>query len=155
MRFSLTSAGIEIAGQVTGVDSGGSGIPVAWRPDLIPGGILEPDPVEGNLRTFRAGDIFFTPRNVSGGPLANSMPDGGSLGRNTFRGPSFANWNVNFAKTLEVSEHLRILLRGDIINIWNHRNFGNPVASINSPAFGSNTSDPGNRAAMLSAKISF
>ena len=140
---------------VTGVDSGGSGIPVAWRPDLLPGGSLLRDPVHGDLRTFKAINLLHTPRTAGGSPLASSMPEGGNLGRNTFRGPAFLLGNLNVTKFVQIRDSLRLQLRGDFLNVLNHRNFGNPVSNLNSSAFGSNTTDPGNRSVLLSAKLSF
>ena len=143
----------------TGVDSGGSGIPIGWRPDYSPKGILQKDPVEKNLRTFKTlitgKGIFATPLTSGGLPLPNSMPRGGNLGRNTFRGPSYLNWNFSLAKKIPVSESLNLQLRADWFNLWNHRNFGNPVAIMSSPAFGTNTTDPGARTMLLGMKVSF
>ncbi len=145
----------------TGVDSGGSGtfFLSPWRPDYNPNGQFSKDPVEGNLRTFRTpitGEgIVVTPLTAGGRPLPNSMPNGGNLGRNTFRGPSFTNWNFSLMKTVSLSERSTVQLRADWINLWNHRNFGNPVAAMNSPAFGSNTTNPGGRSMLLSLKIRF
>ena len=142
----------------TGVDSGGSGVPVGWRPNYNPQGIFVKDPVEGNLRTFispLAGGIFVTPLTSGGLPLANSMLLGGNLGRNTFRGPSFSNWNFSLAKTFTISKRLKLRLRSDWFNLWNHRNFGNPEARMNSSAFGKNITDPGGRTMLISAKVHF
>ena len=36
--------------------------------------------------------------------MANNMPSGGTLGRNTYRGPGFANWNFSLAKKFSLSE---------------------------------------------------
>ena len=143
----------------TGVDSGGSGNPFPWRPDYNPNGQFSKDPVEGNLRTFRTpitGEgIVVTPLTAGGRPLPNSMPNGGNLGRNTFRGPSFTNWNFSLMKTVSLTERSTAQIRADWINLWNHRNFGNPVAAMISPAFGNNTTDPGGRSMLLSLKIRF
>ena len=143
----------------TGVDSGGSGVPIGWRPDYNPNGFLQRDSAEGNLRTFKTpitGEgIFVTPLTRGGLPLPNSMPHGGNLGRNTFRGPSYLNWNFNLAKRIPLSEHFNLQFRADWFNLWNHRNFGNPVATMSSPAFGTNITDPGGRAMLISLKILF
>ena len=143
----------------TGVDSGGSGVPIGWRPNYNPNGIFERDPVEGNLRTFKTpitGEgVFLTPLTSGGLPLSNSMPHGGNLGRNTFRGPSFVNWTFSLAKQIPVSERVALQLRADWFNLWNHRNFGNPVATMNSPAFGTDTTDPESREMLISLKILF
>ena len=142
----------------TGVDSGGSGVPIGWRPNYNPKGIFAKDPVDGNLRTFKtpiSGEgLFVTPLTPRGIPLPNSMPGGGNLGRNTFRGPSYSNWNLSLAKRIPISEAINLQLRADWFNLWNHRNFGNPEARMNSPAFGTNTTDPGGRTMLLGMKIS-
>jgi hypothetical protein len=140
----------------TGVDSGGSGFGIAWRPDYNPDGVIAKDPDQDNFRTFSTpgGDVFLTPM-VGNLPLANSMPQGGNLGRNTFRGPGYANWSLSVAKKLSVSQRLTAQLRADYFNLWNHRNFGNPVATMNSSAFGTNSTDPGGRTMLLGLKFSF
>jgi hypothetical protein len=96
-----------------------------------------------------------TPLGTSGKPLIDTVPGGGNLGRNTFRGPAYESWNVSFAKTFKVTERLQITLRSDWTDFFNHRNFGPPVSSMNAPNFGANTSDPGTRSAFLGAKVSF
>ncbi len=144
----------------TGVDSGGAGISTPFRPNYNPGGVFAADPVDGTLRTFKTPingtGIFVTPLTPAGAPLANSMPGGGSLGRNSLRGPAFANWNVSLSKTVTLAERWKLQLRGDWMDMWNHRNFGNPVATMNNPsAFGTNVTDPGGRTMLLSAKLRF
>jgi hypothetical protein len=41
------------------------------------------------------------------------------------------------------------------MNFWNHRNFGNPEARMVTPSFGVNSTDPGVRSMLVSAKIRF
>jgi hypothetical protein len=146
----------------TGVDSGGSGSATPWRPHFNPNGQFHKDPVEGNLRTFQTPITgegrFLTPLTRGGLPLANSMPNGGSLGRNTLRGPSFTSWNFSLMKTISVTERWKVQLRSDWINLWNHRNFPNPDSRMNSPAFGTNTDDligQGSRTMLASVRIRF
>jgi hypothetical protein len=143
----------------TGIDSGGTGTTAPFRPNYNPNGILSMDPVTGNLRTFttpiNGTGIVVTPLTPSGSPLANSMPGGGNLGRNTFRGPGFMQTNFSLFKDIPITESWRIRLKGDFINAFNQRNFLNPVATMNSPNFGQNTSDPGGRTVLLSAHIRF
>jgi hypothetical protein len=45
--------------------------------------------------------------------------------------------------------------RGMFFDLFNHRNFGNPVTNMSSPSFGQNTSDPGGRQILLSGRIRF
>ena len=141
------------------VDTGGTGTPGPHRPDWNPSGTFTKDPDTGNLRTFatslRVDPAFLTPLTAAGVPLANSVAGGGNLGRNTFRGPGDNLWNLSLLKNINITERWKVQLRGDFINLWNHRNFGNPVATMNSPIFGQNTTDPGGRTMLLCAKIRF
>ncbi len=142
----------------TGVDSNGDGV-VADRPDYHPGGSILLDPVTGDWRSFQmplnGTGLMITPTGSNGIPLAYTMPLGGNLGRNTFRGPSYASWNVNLSKTFSITERLRLSFRASTTNLMNHRNFGAPNAAMNSPTFGQNTPPSVARATVLSAKIQF
>lgn len=145
----------------TGVDSNGNGAFGANeqdRPAYNPAGRLTLDPVTGDWRSFTAplnGGVFVTPLARNGSPLANSVAGGGNLGRNTFRGPGYAQWNVGLSKRFSISERWKLDLRADTSNLFNHRNFGNPVASMNAPNFGTNQSDPPSRSILLSLKLRF
>lgn len=145
---------------LTGVDTGGTGTPSPHRPDWNPSGTFTPDPVTGNYRTFTSpltgNPAFITALSPSTRlPLANTNPGGGNLGRNTFRGPGWRNWSLTVMKNFNITERWRIQVRNDFINAFNHRNFLNPVVQMSSPNFGVNTSDPGGRTMLLSAKILF
>jgi hypothetical protein len=132
------------------------------RPDYNPNGIIIKDPVTGDLRTFtipsNVSGIVTAPRRTSDNSiLGNSMPGGGNLGRNSFRGPSFQNWNMSLMKRISVSEKWQIQLRSDFNNLWNHTNFRNPDARMSSSTFGVNTDPPwtDSREIMFVAKIKF
>jgi hypothetical protein len=148
---------------VTGVDSNGDGCcgganPPVDRPDYNPNGILRLDPVTGTWRSFStplSGGIFATPLGPNGLPLPNSVPSGGNLGRNTFRGPAYANVNFSLLKRFVITERWQTELRVDWSNFLNHRNFGPPVLIMSSAAFGSNASNPPSREALLGFKIRF
>ncbi|PYS17155.1 MAG: hypothetical protein DMG15_00130 [Acidobacteria bacterium] len=145
----------------TGVDTVGTfATAFPGRPNYNPGGILTKDPATGDLRTFVIpinGTGIVTAPLGQNGILANSMPGGGNLGRNTFRGPSFQNWNFALMKKISFKESRQLQIRGDFANLWNHRNFQNPVAMMSSPAFGQNTATllTDSRQIMLSAKVKF
>jgi hypothetical protein len=142
----------------TGVDTVGTtagGTNPPGRPNFKPGGTFYKDPISGDLRTFT---IPLDGTGIVTAPLlANSMAGGGNLGRNTFRGPSFQQWNASLMKRIAIKENLQIQLRSDFINIWNHNNFANPEARMSSPTFGRNTakliSDA--REMLFSAKVKF
>ena len=102
-----------------------------------------------------SGLLTTTLNSATGIPLANSSAVFGNLGRNTFRGPKFANWNLGLFKNFQLTERWKLQLRNDLINAFNQYNFGNPVATMNSPIFGTNTSNPGNRTMLMSVKVMF
>jgi Carboxypeptidase regulatory-like domain len=148
----------------TGVDSNGDG----WqgglaghdRPNYNPGGHIQLDPVTGNWRTFTTpldgSGLFLTPLRADGTPLPYSMPFGGNLGRNTFRGPGLSLWDLSLMKPFRLNERWQLDVRADWINLFNHRNFGPPAANMsNSVLFGTNSSDPGSRQMLLGLKLRF
>jgi len=154
----------------TGVDSAGIGTATPARPDLNASGIFKAnynpatllkEDFSGGLRTFLiprdATGLVVAPRSATGTLLINSMPGGGNLGRNTFRGPNFQQWNFSLLKSISITEALKLQLRSDFVNLWNHNNFANPVATMNSPAFGTNTADliSDSRQILFSGKLRF
>ena len=153
----------------TGVDSAGIGNPVPARPNYNPNGIFKPNydaagvmkqDYSGGLRTFYIpvdGTGIVTAPLGPNGILANSMPGGGNLGRNTFRGPRFQNWNFSLLKSFKIRESVQLQLRSDFTNLWNHRNFPNPVAVMSSTSFGQNTATPltDSRLILFNAKLKF
>jgi hypothetical protein len=155
----------------TGVDSAGIGTATPARPDLNPGGVfmVNYNPTTGvkeafsgtGLRTFSipqdSTGLVVAPRSSTGVLLTNSMPGGGNLGRNTFRGPSYQQWNFSMLKSIKIKEQLALQIRADFVNLWNHNNFANPVATMNSPSFGANTATliSDTRQMLFSAKMKF
>ena len=144
---------------LTGVDTYGNGGGGSARPFYNPGGSITLDPVSNDLRTFvtplNGTGIVVTNLGSSGLPLANSSSVFGNLGKNTFRGPGFDNQNISFMKKVPITERIAVELRADFIDLFNHRNFGNPTSSLSSLNFGKNTSDPGGRSVLLSGRIRF
>lgn len=51
----------------------------------------------------------------------------GSLGRNALRGPGYQNVDFSIFKDTNITENLRLQLRAEIFNIFNHPNFSNPL----------------------------
>jgi hypothetical protein len=152
-----------------GVDTLGAGTTTTQpgRPDFNPGGIMTPDPVTGNFRTFviplDGTGIVTAPHvvtNTTTGAvtfLKNSMPVGGTLGRNTFRGPGYSNTNMSLLKRFKLPGDKSLEIRGDFLNLFNHDNFQNPVVNMSSPNFGKNIFVPltDARQVLLGAKFRF
>lgn len=144
---------------LTGVDTYGIGTSGSARPDYNPGGKITLDPVSNNYRTFilplDGSGIVSTHLGSTGLPLANSQVKFGNLGRNTFRGPSLDKQDVTLYKNIKLTERVGLEFRGEFFNIFNHRNFGNPVVNMSSVTFGQNLSDPGGRQILLSGRVRF
>jgi outer membrane receptor protein involved in Fe transport len=143
---------------LTGVDTYGNGSSAA-RPNYNPAGIVTLDPVSHDWRTFNTPlsgtGIVVTPLGPSGLPLADSNTHFGNLGRNTFRGPGLDSQNLTLIKRFAITERAKLEFRGEFFDLFNHRNFGNPIVSMSSPIFGQNTSDPGGRQILLSGRVMF
>lgn len=95
------------------------------RPDLVSGVPLYlDDPLApGGRRINRA---------------AFTIPVGrqGTLGRNALRG--FPLWQMDLAlrRQFHLTERLNLQFRAEVFNIFNHPNFGDPVAQLNNNQFG-------------------
>ena len=72
------------------------------------------------------------PRPVSG--------TNGNLGRNTVRGPGFAQTDLQLAKTFKFTERINAKLQLDAFNAFNRVNLNNPSTDLNSNNFGRSTS---------------
>ena len=60
----------------------------------------------------------------------------GSSGRNAFTGPGLFNTDLSLARAFRVRESLRLTLRADFYNVFNHANLNNPNSFFGSPDFG-------------------
>ena len=79
----------------------------------------------------------------------------GNGGRNQLRGPG--SWNLDYSlfKNFPFNERVRLQVRGEMFNLFNHTRLGNPVNSFSSPQFGSINSALDPRIVQLAAKIIF
>jgi len=92
-------------------------------------GTLRPD-VDGPIEILGRVDAWFDPTVFS--PVARF----GSLGRNVIIGPTFNNTDCSISKTTRLSERLRIQIRAEFFDVFNHANFGPPGNVVGSPSFG-------------------
>jgi hypothetical protein len=79
------------------------------------------------LNSYYAGYTFTVP--PANAPFGN-------LGRNSFRAPSFEQWDVSINKNFRIAETMRVQFRSEFFNILNHTNFGIPDSKITDSAFG-------------------
>jgi hypothetical protein len=85
----------------------------------------------------------------------------GNLGRNAVIGPGFRTTDLSVMKTLRPGR-VRVQLRVDAFNLFNHANFGPPGNLVGSPTFGKitrtrfPTGEAGSsRQIQLAAKVAF
>jgi hypothetical protein len=63
----------------------------------------------------------------------------GNLSRNSSPGPSWWNYDTSLVKDTQVTELLRVQLRAEFFNIFNHPTFALPNGTLGSPTFGLST----------------
>jgi hypothetical protein len=73
-------------------------------------------------------------------PASGSQSRPGNLGRHALWGPGAVTWNAAFSKTFAVKERVRVRVRGDMFNAFNHTNLGGLTTNIASGTFGRFTS---------------
>ena len=79
----------------------------------------------------------------------------GTLGRNALRLPGLWNIDLALSKNLAFTERVRLQIRGDLFNAFNHTNFSGINTNIRSSGFGLFTSTRGARVIQLNARLSF
>ena len=79
----------------------------------------------------------------------------GTLGRNTFRGPGFAQVDVSVSKRFAITEAVGLQLRLNAYNALNRVNLDNPVTDLNNNNFGRSTSQQTPRAFEAVLRLNF
>jgi hypothetical protein len=79
----------------------------------------------------------------------------GTGGRNQLRGPAYWNADYSLFKNFSPREGLKLQLRGEFFNIFNHANLGSPQTTLISPTFGRITSASSPRIVQVAAKLVF
>jgi hypothetical protein len=79
----------------------------------------------------------------------------GNAGHNSLRGPGFFNVDVSLSREFHLRERLTIHARAEAFNLFNHPNFGSPVANISSANFGQITTASDPRILQASMKLTF
>ncbi len=70
-------------------------------------------------------------------PAGNTF---GSLNRNSIQGPDLFNYNLSLFRNFAIRENVKFELRGEVYNLTNSTNYGNPISSLSSPGFGTSLS---------------
>ena len=72
----------------------------------------------------------------SGGAVSLGAGSYGNFGRDVFHGPGTLNTDLRLSKTVHITEHDTLTLRGEAFNFFNHTQFFNPDGNINDTTFG-------------------
>jgi hypothetical protein len=124
--------------QMNIIQSARSGFPftaVCNNQQVRPNVIGDPFATTGSLYLNRAA---FDCNNAAGSVTnaAGQTIRFGSLGRNTFRGPSIWNTDVSFFKNTYVTEKTRIQIGVEFFNFFNHTNETVPTNNVTDGSFG-------------------
>jgi hypothetical protein len=136
--------------QIDGIFRYAAGTP--WTPTAdpglcaCPGNIVRANVVPAGYSTvvgFYPGFFGFYPfaYNVQNYALAQPAAGTyGNLGRNSFRGPGFANYDMSVFRSFVMTENTRLEVRGEAFNLSNSAFFANPsITNVNAGNFGQST----------------
>ena len=120
------------------------------RPDFVGGNpVLQND---GTTRLYLNKAAFaMVPTYASTG--ATVRP--GNENPSQVHGPGLVTVNASLGKTFAIRERMRLEVRGDWLNAFNHVNYNNPNATLTSPLFGVLPTDVGPRTGQLNARFTF
>ena len=79
----------------------------------------------------------------------------GNSGRNSTYVPGYWNLDANLQKHFKITESVRMLLRGDAFNVFNHKNLGEPGSTIDLPNTGVIASSTEERILEVGSQIEF
>jgi Carboxypeptidase regulatory-like domain len=61
----------------------------------------------------------------------------GNLGRNTYTGPGWWNFDSSLTKDTKLTEKVQFQLRAEFFNLFNHATFASPTSNLSNASFGS------------------
>jgi hypothetical protein len=99
------------------------------RPNLVPGVSLTPP--GGRTPNLRINSAAFSI------PVPETW---GNAGRNLVRGPGLWQTDVGLTKQFQPVENVALRFRGEVFNIFNRAQYGNPIGNVSDPNFGRITS---------------
>jgi hypothetical protein len=135
---------------ITGTDTANTASSGSYRPNLVHTATAECG--RGHLvacidpTAFTIADLY---------PAAPANFAYGSAGRNLVRGPGEEAVTFSMSKNFPITERVRFQFRFETFGLFNHTNFANPAATINTSSFGNITSATGTRNIQLGAKLIF
>jgi hypothetical protein len=135
--------------QISGIQQAQTGLPFELRGtvDNLHSGLLNRPQLVGKPYPSNRGQKV--PGGVLTGPALSAFANAPfdqdvSIRRNAFHGPGFVNTDAVFQKTQTLHESVKMVLRVESYNLFNHPNFESPSGlSIADPTFGQSTSQVG------------
>ncbi len=121
--------------QVSGITQARSGLPYTITcgacTALTGDGVLRPNLIlPDDVLTGNNGHTGAPVLNLAAFAPVSGYAVYGNLGRNTQHGPSAINFDISAGKSFKVTERQRILFRAELLNAFNHPNWGLPDANI-------------------------
>jgi len=95
------------------------------------------NPDRPSLNPASSGPVIIGSPNEWFNPGAFVLPPPGTygnLGRGTYAGPGLTSLDISLAKSIPVTEAIKLQVRSEIFNILNHTNLGTPNAIVFSGA---------------------
>ena len=106
--------------------------------------------------TFRDDLQFWNPAAFAQVPFTNNVPiRPGNASRALLSGPGFSTMDLSFGKNFRINEDARLQFRWDLLNAFNHVNYGNPRSRIDRSGFGEIRSANSMRVSQLNLKLFF
>ena len=101
--------------------------------NFIPGSGTSPyASIPGYLGLYSA----LAPTSLATGNFSQPVGTFGTLGRNTFRGGDYTNYDIALTRSFLFIEKTRIDFRAEAYNLANSVHFANPVTNVNAVNFG-------------------
>ena len=125
----------------------------------VPGNVANVDACNSRFGASPANALFTTPAYPSTAPTYERY---GTLGRDVFVGPQFAQWDLSLGKDFNLIEGTSIGVRLQAQNLANHPNFDAVTGNLGSGTFGEaqiltpqGTGEPKSRVMSVGARIAF
>jgi outer membrane receptor protein involved in Fe transport len=144
--------------QLAGIFSAQTGLPViitqssttsAQRADYVGGNAVLPD-YQSTLRYLNPAAFKLIPIGKAGAAIRD-----GNVGPGEVRAPGLWNLNFSIARNFTLHENLKLQIRTDMFNAFNHTNLSGLQTSVNNARFGQLTNTLGARIMQVNARISF
>jgi hypothetical protein len=139
---------------VSGITIFQTGVP------FTPGSLGDPGNVGAGARADVVGDWQISNPSITkwfdtAAFKAPALYTRGNAGRNLMTGPGINNWDINLNKSFRIHEEMRVQIRAEFFNAFNHPSFNNPGATFGTPSFGVISSAGAGRVIQLGVKFYF